>query len=77
MKKKLIVVADDFGFSEAYNYGAIKAYKEGIVTVLSLMSNMEAAPHAVKLWRKTPVWYNIRILYRDIRYPGRRIFPAW
>ena len=39
MKKKLIVVADDFGFSEAYNYGVIKAYKEGIVTVLSLMSN--------------------------------------
>ena len=36
MKKKLIVVADDFGFSEAYNYGALKAYKEGIVTVLSL-----------------------------------------
>ena len=52
MKKKLIVVADDFGFSEAYNYGAIKAYKEGIVTVLSLMSNMEAAPHAVRLWQQ-------------------------
>ena len=52
MKKKLIVVADDFGFSEAYNYGAIKAYKEGIVTVLSLMSNMEAAPHAVRLWKQ-------------------------
>ena len=52
MKKKLIVVADDFGFSEAYNYGAIKAYKEGIVTVLSLMSNMKAAAHAVELWRR-------------------------
>lgn len=51
MKKKLIVVADDFGFSEAYNYGVIKAYKEGIVTALSLMSNMAAAPHAVQLWR--------------------------
>ena len=31
MSKKLIVVADDFGFSEAYNYGVIKAYKEGVV----------------------------------------------
>lgn len=51
MKKKLIVVADDFGFSEAYNYGVIKAYKEGIVTTLSLMSNMQAAAHAVQLWR--------------------------
>jgi predicted glycoside hydrolase/deacetylase ChbG (UPF0249 family) len=51
MKKKLIIVADDFGFSEAYNYGVIKAYKEGVVTTMSLMSNMAAAPHAVQLWR--------------------------
>lgn len=54
MKKKLIVVADDFGFSEAYNYGALKAYQEGIVTVLSLMSNMEAAEHAISLVRDIP-----------------------
>ena len=52
MSKKLIVSADDFGFSEAFNYGAVKAYKEGIVTVLSLMSNMAAAPHAVNLARQ-------------------------
>lgn len=44
MSKKLIVVADDFGFSEAYNYGVIKAYKEGVVCTLSLMSNMAASP---------------------------------
>ena len=48
MSKKLIVAADDFGFSEAYNYGVIKAYKEGVVFTLSLMSNMAAAPHAGK-----------------------------
>ena len=52
MSKKLIVVADDFGFSEAYNYGVIKAYKEGVVCALSLMSNMAAVPHAVKLWQR-------------------------
>jgi len=49
MKKKLIVVCDDFGFSMATSIGAIKAYNEGIVTVLSLMSNMETAEFAVKL----------------------------
>ena len=49
MKKKLIVVADDFGFSEAYNYGVLKGYRDGIVTTLSLMSNMAAAPPAVAL----------------------------
>jgi len=52
MKKKLIVVADDYGLSEAYSLGAVKAYKEGIVTVLSLMSNMDAAPFAIDLWKK-------------------------
>lgn len=52
MGKKLIVVADDFGFSEAYNLGVMKAYKEGIVTVLSLMSNMEAAEHGIILVKK-------------------------
>jgi len=50
--KKLIVVGDDFGFSEAYSIGAVKAYKEGIVTVLSLMNNMDAAPFAVDLWKR-------------------------
>ena len=50
--KKLIVVADDFGFSEAYSLGAIKAWKEGIVTALSLMPNMAAAPFAVELAKR-------------------------
>lgn len=50
--KKLIVVADDFGFSPAYNYGVVQAYKEGIVTTLSLMSNMAVAEHAVALRNK-------------------------
>lgn len=49
MKRKLIVVADDFGFSEASSLGAMKAFKEGIVTTLSLMPNMDAAEFAVDL----------------------------
>lgn len=49
MSKKLIVVADDFGFSEAYNLGVVKAYKDGIVTTISIMINMEAADHGIKL----------------------------
>lgn len=52
MSKKLIIVADDFGFSEAYSLGAMKAYQKGAVTVLSLMSNMDFAPQAVNLWKK-------------------------
>jgi predicted glycoside hydrolase/deacetylase ChbG (UPF0249 family) len=52
--KKLIVVADDFGFSEAYNYGVIHGFEHGIVTTASLMSNMEAAVHAAALARMHP-----------------------
>lgn len=52
MRKKLIVSADDFGFSEAYNYGAVKGYQEGIITVLSLMSNMASASHGVNLAKR-------------------------
>jgi predicted glycoside hydrolase/deacetylase ChbG (UPF0249 family) len=54
MKKKLIVVADDFGFSEAYNYGVIHGFEHGIVTTASLMSNMDAAVHAAALARMHP-----------------------
>lgn len=35
--KRLIVSADDFGFSESINEGIVKAYEEGIVTHLNLM----------------------------------------
>jgi predicted glycoside hydrolase/deacetylase ChbG (UPF0249 family) len=54
MKKKVIVVADDFGFSEAYNYGVIHGVIHGIVTTASLMSNMDAAVHAAALARMHP-----------------------
>ena len=77
MSKKLIVVADDFGFSEAYNYGVIKAYKEGVVCTLSLMSNMAAVPHAVKLWQsecpEVPlVQHTNFVQYRPVSAPGKR-----
>ena len=49
MGQNLIVCGDDFGFSEAYNYGMIHAFTHGILTVGSLMSNMDAAVHAVAL----------------------------
>jgi len=53
-KKKLVVMADDFGFSEAYNYGVIKAYEEGIVTCGAMLINLDTAPHAVELAKQYP-----------------------
>lgn len=52
--KQLIINADDFGMSEAFNYGVIKAYKDGIVSSTSIMINMEAAEHALMLSKSCP-----------------------
>lgn len=47
--KQLIVVADDFGLTKSVNEGIVKAYREGIVTYLSLMPTGEAFEDAVGL----------------------------
>lgn len=52
--KKLIVNADDFGFSEAVNYGILKAHKDGIVTSTTIMANMPGFEHAIMLAKKNP-----------------------
>ena len=51
---RLIVNADDFGISKAINLGIIEAYNEGIVKSTTLMCNMEAVDHAVKLANENP-----------------------
>lgn len=52
--KRLIVNADDFGFSEAVNNGILKAHKEGIVTSTTIMANMPGFEHAVTLAKENP-----------------------
>ena len=46
---KLIINADDFGLSEAVNYGIISAHKTGVVTSTSTMANMPGFEHAMEL----------------------------
>ena len=46
---KLIVNADDFGYSNGVNYGIIDAYKNGIVRSTTMMAGMPGFNHAVKL----------------------------
>lgn len=46
---KLIIRADDLGFSEGVNYGIYKAIKDGVVTSVGLMPNMESAKHGYEL----------------------------
>ncbi|MBA4493896.1 chitin disaccharide deacetylase [Paenactinomyces guangxiensis] len=51
---KLIVNADDFGYSRAVNFGIIDAYKYGIVTSATLLVNMPGASHAFELAKEHP-----------------------
>lgn len=51
---KLLVKADDYGFTEGINLGIIKSHKDGIVTSTALMTNMPAAVHGVKLIKDYP-----------------------
>jgi len=46
---KLIVNADDFGYSKGVNLGIIEAHANGIVTSTTMMMNMPEVQHAVKL----------------------------
>jgi len=46
---KLIMRADDLGFSEGVNYGIQKAIKDGVITSVGMMPNMEAASHGYEL----------------------------
>ncbi|HSB08379.1 MAG TPA: ChbG/HpnK family deacetylase [Blastocatellia bacterium] len=52
--KKLIVNADDFGFTTGVNAGIVRAFKEGIVTSATIMANGEAFDDAVDLALSNP-----------------------
>ena len=52
--RKLIINADDFGLSEAVNYGILKGFQEGVVTSATIMANMPAFDHAVALAKANP-----------------------
>lgn len=52
---RLVIRADDIGYSEAVNYGIEKSVKEGIVRSAGLMPNMPAAAHGIRLLEGTGV----------------------
>lgn len=49
MKRKLLLRADDLGYSEAVNYGIEKSVKEGLINNVGIMLNMQATEHGYKL----------------------------
>jgi hopanoid biosynthesis associated protein HpnK len=54
LMKRLIVNADDFGFTRGVNAGIVRAYKTGIVTSTTIMANGEAFEDAIELVRTNP-----------------------
>ena len=56
---KILVRADDLGYSEAFNYGLARAVKSGIVRSVGVMSNMEWAEHGVRLLDGTDVTFTL------------------
>ena len=52
--KKLVVNADDFGFTRDVNAGIVEAHRNGILTATTLMANGDAFDDAVRLAKETP-----------------------
>jgi predicted glycoside hydrolase/deacetylase ChbG (UPF0249 family) len=52
--KKLVVNADDFGFTRDVNRGIVEAHREGILTATTLMATGAAFDDAVDLARTNP-----------------------
>ena len=51
MSKRLIVNADDFGFTPDVNLGILEAHRTGILTATTLMANGDAFDDAVRIAR--------------------------
>jgi len=51
---KLIVNADDFGYTERVSAGILRAHHDGIVTATTFMTNAPHTDGAAKLARATP-----------------------
>ena len=52
--KRLIINADDFGFTRDVNAGIIHAHREGVLTSTTLMATGDAFDDAVRLAHETP-----------------------
>lgn len=57
--KKLLLRADDLGFSEAVNFGIAKTAREGLIRNCGVMVNMEATKHAVALFEQIPCCFGL------------------
>lgn len=57
--KKLILRADDLGFSEAVNFGIVKTVKEGLIQTIGVMTNMPYTQHGIELLKEYDICYGL------------------
>ncbi len=55
--KKIIVRADDLGFTEGVNCGIAKACRDGIIRSVGIMTNMPAVKHGYDLVKDLPLCF--------------------
>ena len=73
-RKRLVVNADDFGFTPDVNRGIVEAHREGILTATTLMANGEAFDDAVRLARETP---SLDVGCHLVLISGRSLLPPY
>ena len=76
---RLIVNADDFGFTRDVNQGIVEAHRHGILTATTLMANGDAFDDAVTRARQTPTLdigcHLVLVQGRSVLHPSRQL-PA-
>ena len=72
--KRLIVNADDFGFTPDVNRGIVAGHREGILTATTLMANGDAFEDAVKLAREAP---SLDVGCHLVLISGRSLLPPY
>ena len=73
-RKRLVVNADDFGFTPDVNRGILAAHRDGILTASTLMANGEAFDDAVRLARDTPT---LDVGCHLVLISGRAVLPPY
>ncbi|GGE75002.1 chitin disaccharide deacetylase [Priestia taiwanensis] len=73
---RLIINADDFGYSSGINYGIIDAHINGIVNSATMMMNMPGTTHAISLAKQYPTLGIGVHLVLDCEKPLRTDVPS-
>jgi chitin disaccharide deacetylase len=73
-RKRLVVNADDFGFTPDVNRGILAAHRGGILTASTLMANGDAFDDAVRLARDTP---SLDVGCHLVLISGRSLLPPY